>query len=174
MPCSCQGKSRGIAQPIVEYLPDVWGPPLWKLLHLLASKLGNNTNSLTNNDMANSITYIITKLPFVLPCRDCQAHAKMYLLANKFDLQNHADMRNYVENYLFQFHNTVRTMLGKPLIFTNLGEMRAFYASQVFTETETNNLIEYFTSGVFYRIVNREMYVKWRNHTNRLRLLTGV
>lgn len=158
---------------VLKYTPDIWGPVLWKLLHLLASKLGSS-DALLNTDMANTIHIIVTKLPTILPCSDCQAHARTYLLENKFDPRNRSDMRNYTQNYLFQFHNTVRTMLGKPLIFTTLAEVSIYYASQSFTKEETTNLGEYLSSGVQYRIVNREALSMWNTQVSRLRSLVGA
>lgn len=171
MPCACQnGKNTKL---VLKYTPDIWGPLLWKLLHLLASKLGGS-DPLLKTDMANTIHIIVTKLPTILPCSDCQNHARSYLLTNKFDPRNREDMREYTENYLFQFHNTVRTMLGKPLIFTSLAEVRACYATQSFSKTDTTNLSEYLASGVQFRIVNREALSMWNTQISRLRSLVGV
>ncbi len=171
MPCACQsGKNTKL---VTIYTPDIWGPPLWKLLHILASRLGS-TDPLLNTDCANTFHILLNKLPTILPCMDCQRHAKAYLLANKFDPRNRPDLRLYSQTYLFRFHNAVRTMLGKPLLFNTVEEVKLYYASQVFSAAENTNLAQTLSSGVQLRYVSRDALTMWNTHVSRLRSIIGV
>ena len=103
-----------------------WGNSTWFLFHGLVTKLKPEYN----NEYKTILSYFINVCNH-LPCPDCKSHAiynnhkaNLKLIINK----------NYLKDYLWQFHNRVNLRLGK----------------EFFTIEEHNNL---------YKTVNIRMLI---------------
>ena len=90
MSCACGKRKNGTTDAAMEreanqlLLPTQWGPIMWKLLHVVAEKIGQSGSTITDNDQANYVKTMVTMLPSILPCQDCQAHAEVYLSTHPF------------------------------------------------------------------------------------------
>lgn len=174
--CSCR-KGKELEGPtyLTELKVEQWGPLVWKYLHIAAEKIGYGSNPILDADSANSIQLIITGLPDILPCTDCQNHARSYIQEHKFitkDL-NGTRLRTYVREYLFTFHNTVRRRKGQPILVETPEACSALYASTVISNTDDKHFADYFRYALLYRIINSTKYMRWWDIFRRLRLSLG-
>ena len=172
--CSCQKRNlNGLLQkePVVSMsismsMPanavETWGPIMWKMMHIVGANIGRR--SMLNDAKASTqIKYIVDKLPQVIPCPDCQNHAKNYIQANPFNpvgrLQG--DLALYVSTYLFEFHNAVRQSKGQPILVNTVAAYQALYQNQSITVLDDRTLATYFRLATKYQIIRGEEYVRW-------------
>lgn len=172
--CEC---AKGFVMPksLSELTVDTWGPKYWKLLHIMATRVSKG-DEMMDTDAANGIYFIVNTLHTVLPCAECQGHARSYLFENKFKPQGllGLPLRNYVEKWLLDFHNSVRTRKGQPILIRTVEEYHALYESQKFTTCDDDDMKLFFDYGRTYGIINSTNLTKWLNQVRRLRLLLGV
>lgn len=172
--CEC-GKGYVMPKSLSTLTVDVWGPKYWKLLHILATRLGNG-DEFMDADAANGFFFVVSGLPDALPCNDCKSHAQNYLFENKFKPQGlvRINLRNYVQKWLLDFHNSVRIRKSQPLIINNIDEYFEIWHPQKFLPCDDEEMKLYFDYGKTYGILNYEKLTKWLNAVRRLRLLLGI
>jgi hypothetical protein len=149
---------------------------MWKLLHIIAEKIGLSGNKLFDMDEANYIKYIITLLPYVLPCRDCQAHSEQYFDVSPFpNLANMygSTLSDTVRLWLFTFHNHVRVMKGQEPLDT-IEHCRELYANQSLSRADYDILINCITAATRQQWVKLDSWRKWYSMLERFRLLSGT
>ena len=164
-----------MAPYLTELTVEQWGPTFWKVLHIMTSRLGSD-NEVTDADAANGMFFVVNQLPDVLPCADCARHARTYLSEYKFNPRGlYGDtLRLYVEDWMLQFHNSVRTRKGQPILVNNVKEYHTLWRPQSMIKCDYDALTLYFNYGKMYKIVDLARFTRWNNQFQRLRLLLGV
>jgi len=76
-----------------------WGPAVWSLFHTLAEKIHEDQYA----RVAPILFGFIRRICSLLPCPDCQQHAKTYLSSVSYNLTTKRGM----QEFLFIFHNDV-------------------------------------------------------------------
>jgi len=182
MSCGCGKRKNGATDAAILreanqlLLPTQWGPIMWRLLHITAEKIGQSGSKIMDADQANYVKTIITMLPSILPCGDCQAHAETYLSANPFPVVTNvysSDLSNTVRVWLFMFHNHVRIMKGH-VPMESADECRVIYANERLSTADYTILIECITAATRQLWVKLDQWKKWYSAMERLRLLTGT
>jgi hypothetical protein len=127
-------------------------------------------------DAANGMYFLINHLHEVIPCKECQNHAKLYLQSNRFDprLRIGVDLRNYTMNWLMDFHNAVRARKSQPIIVSNVEAYFELWRTQKFETVDDKDIILYFNYGKMYHIINPTNLSRWNNQLRRIRLSLGV
>ncbi len=180
--CSCQ-KKRDLEllrqrQIVTQNVPatsnDLWGPILWKFLHVAAERSYSTKFYIETNDLRHIWNHIIQKLPNVLPCPDCQSHARKYLQDHPFDASDYTgqDLQSYVRQYIFDFHTDVRRQKGQPTLVNTIEECQRLYESQDYTQLNTDTLMVYFRIGMKYHVVQSTSFKKWKMNYDKLIKLT--
>ena len=82
-----------------------WGNITWLLIHTLTYKL-QDTEVEHIPHLWKVLVYICT----TLPCDDCSAHAKRYLMAQS----SPPSTKQKLISYFWHMHNTINTRLNKP------------------------------------------------------------
>jgi len=181
MGCGCGKKKTGtvhfMGQTSAEAPDPVeWGPIVWKYLHCLTEKIGLSGNPLVDNDQALHMEILINTLHLIIPCPECQEHAKSYISKNPFPtlrgLQNDT-LRSTIRNWLFVFHNTVRTLKGQPITITTLEACREHYAGCFVPKCEYTLFIQNVAYAVRYNWVRIDNWKKWYSSSEKLRILIG-
>jgi hypothetical protein len=182
MPCGCGKKTNSAT---VHFMgkesgetpqPEEWGPILWKYLHCLAEKLGSSGNPIVDADQANYTESIISSLPLIIPCPECQSHAATYMISNPFpSLKNLTgdNLRITVRNWLFTFHNAVRERKNQPIIFNTVEESATAYANCFLPKCEYNLFIQNVAYAVRQNWVRVDNWRKWYSNSEKLRILAG-
>jgi hypothetical protein len=88
--------------------PEVWGPAIWTLFHVLAEKVNENVYPFIKVELFSQIKRICG----FLPCPECSADATNFLAKiNINDLKSKLEFRNI----FYLFHNWVNAKKRKPL-----------------------------------------------------------
>tara|TARA_B110000444_G_scaffold261027_1_gene310576 strand:- start:1185 stop:1628 length:444 start_codon:yes stop_codon:yes gene_type:complete len=88
----------------IEKNPNVWGPPLWDILHFLTFKY----NSKEDKELYLKLfsEYVLT----LIPCPPCERHYERRLVKIPIDLRS----REKLSRWLVNLHNDVNKELKKP------------------------------------------------------------
>ena len=181
MRCGC-GRKNGSnhSSVIVEteqlLAPAGWGPILWKYLHCIAERMGYSGNTIVDTDQANYMEVMINMLPVIVPCLSCQMHAATYLASHPLPLlrgQYGQPLRETVRNWLFTFHNYVRTANGQPLQITRLEDCIAQYTGGMVSKADYTAFIQSVAAAVRQGWVKMENWRKWYSHSERIRIICG-
>ncbi len=81
-----------------------WGPPLWKMMHILAFATSDS-----GVDVSGEWASLFQALQNELPCSVCRSHAQEWFNANP------ADSSTGIQQYLLNFHNNVNARRQVPL-----------------------------------------------------------
>jgi hypothetical protein len=156
--------------------PQEWGPIVWKYLHCLAEKMGTSGNTIVDTDQANYMETLLTTLHLVLPCTECQAHAANYIAANPVPALKGIygdNLRSTVRNWLFTFHNQVRSSKGQPIQVNSAKECAALYGGCFVPKCEYNLFVQSVAFAVRQGWVRIENWRKWYSNSERMRILCG-
>ena len=182
--CSCQ-KKRDLEllrqkQVVLQNVPatsnDLWGPILWKFLHVAAERSYSTKFYIDTTNLGYIWNNIIQRLPYVLPCPDCQAHARTYLQDHPFDATDYRgqDLQSYVRQYIFEFHTDVRIQKGQPTLVNSIEECQRLYETQEYAQLNTDTLLVYFRIAMKYQVVQSMPFNKWKMNYDQLVKLTHL
>ena len=174
MPCGC-GKKKG-GNIVFDELanasgdPLVWGPALWSILHILAAHIGHLGIDL---DQARDFQVLVSMLPQIIPCLECQAHSRIYLVAHPFEPVKHVTTLSvYVRTWLLTFHNAVRTRNDQPLEITTLEQLDELYNTDTIQKCQINTLVANVNYGIRNGILKAEPWKRWFTLLNRLKVMS--
>ena len=181
MPCGC-GKKKNFANifgynDAADGNPVSWGPPLWEILHMIAERVGRSGTPSVDVDAAILFDLIVNQLPVIIPCDTCQSHARAYIAAHPFassKIKGSEAISLFVRTWLLDFHNTVRTQNGAPLIVTTLEELATLYGSEKIQQCQVNLFISNANYGVRNGLVKMDTLKRWIVNFNKLRVITGL
>ena len=88
--------------------PEVWGPPIWTLFHVLAEKINEKQFPM----LIVPLFSYIKRICKYLPCPDCSDHATITLSTIRME---QIDTKDKLRVSLFIFHNSVNRKKNKPL-----------------------------------------------------------
>jgi len=155
--------------------PETWGPPLWTLLHTLAERIGKSGAAFLDTDQARDMDSVVTLLPLVIPCAECQAHCRAYLTAHPFTSIKYTGpaLSVHVRTWLLDFHNAVRTANKQEIEITGIEALEALYH-----EPPPPCHLETFGANVLYGIrnglVKMDSWKRWIVVYKRLKVLVGA
>jgi hypothetical protein len=167
---------QSLSREINPLDPPEWGPILWKYLHCLAEKMGTSGNKIMDTDQANYMESLLTALPLILPCTECQAHAAEYLAAHPLPSLKgiyNGDLQQTVRGWLFTFHNAVRQQKDQPLIVQTVEECAQLYANCLVPKCEYTSFVQSVAAAVRQGWVRIENWRKWYSYSERMRILSG-
>jgi len=181
MSCGCGKKAGAIHTAMVQDSPQFlqpyqWGPILWKYLHILAERMGYSGNTVVDTDQASFMQSMLTMLPLMLPCQQCQEHAATYIAQTPVPTLSglYGDhLRTTTRNWLFEFHNHVRTMGNQGIVFSDPSQCIGFYTEATITRKDYNAFVQTVATSVRMGWVRMENWRKWYSYSERLRILSG-
>lgn len=153
----------------------VWGPRVWRLLHLLAEISDRR-------DVCFLWKNVLRSTASVLPCEKCRRHFNEFLnthsvlsFSNILHITGN-DVRTAIVNTLFDFHNAVNIRLGKPPftqanydeIYLQHREIKLLEAQKLFNEIKAS-----WTPLVHTR-VNGSAFAQWKHTLSLLFALVSV
>lgn len=92
--------------------PSEWGPLLWKIIHVVSTKLGTQTYKLLQIDELNYYNNFTRQIGYVLPCKVCKKHYYDYALKNKKMIEYY-ELRDYSIKYYLNLHNEINSEKNK-------------------------------------------------------------
>ena len=133
--------------------PEVWGPPIWTLFHVLAETI----NAEHYNKIFPQLFMLIKRVCAFLPCPECSQHATHFLAKLK---PNDVSNKESFKNTFYLFHNMVNYRKKKPLYnYTNMEKYKYIPLTNAF-----NNFVRvYNTKGNMKMLAEsfrRQMVIK--------------
>jgi len=155
---------------------SVWGPLLWKVLHIMAEEYPVEPSPLQQEQGYN----FFHSLGFMLPCEMCRNHYQEYMNQHDSQLSVALKSRNTLAEFVIDFHNQVNKRLDKPQ-WTNIEQTRQKYQhmhkfddnANCFIETTSGRSLKCRKNGIkpihvgLVFLVLAGMIVAWRLHHNR-------
>ena len=115
-------------------------------------------------------------MSLILPCTECQEHASLYLKNNPLPALKGlygADLRAILREWLFKFHNAVRSVKGQRILVETLEDYEVMYAGCSIPKCEYTIFVQTVVAAVRAGWVRIENWKKWYSNSERLRILTG-
>ena len=88
--------------------PEVWGPPTWRLFHILTETIKDEYYETIRDELFNFIKRICS----FLPCPDCSMHASKFMQSI---LPQNIATKSDLKNMLYVFHNIVNKRKNKQV-----------------------------------------------------------
>jgi len=120
--------------------PNEWGPILWKIIHTITVRLGNENNHLLQKDELNYYNNFTKQIGYVLPCKLCKKHFYDYAVKRKRVVEYY-EIKEYAIDYFLTLHNEINEEKNK-ILFTK--ENFSIYFE--ITPNELNTIIKEFDS----------------------------
>ena len=115
----------------------VWGPPIWKLFHVLLEKIKEESFP----KLYLQLFQLIKRICNHLPCPECSNHATIFLSKVRIE---QISCKNDFKNMLYLFHNKVNLRRSKSLF--PYAEMQK-YKNQNLITIYNNFITVYNTKG---------------------------
>lgn len=150
--------------------PSEWGPLVWRLLHLLGTKVGKSNNSGVSMEQCNLFYALVQRVATILPCSQCQGHANSYISSNPVPTPSYMTISHYsniIQTWLFTFHNAVRQRLNQPITVTSMQEYNSLYAVP-FDKELIKNIEPYIIYGIDQSLVTEADWTRWLTMYNVL------
>lgn len=90
----------------------IWGPLLWRILHILAEQVGKPKHKLTQTDEVTKWIQFMRSVEQTMPCALCRGHYKEWLVKhplNELALLRGQAFREGARKYVWQLHENVNT-----------------------------------------------------------------
>ena len=150
---------------------EIWGPPLWRILHTLAERLGQQKLTLMAVDERRAWTNFIRTIDSAMPCARCRAHFKTWRLKHTIErFVNSRVIREDARQWLWALHQDVN--LERGVSGLTLEEVPELYARRTNQEIQEDIrvVLESFQKGVLLRLVAPEGVAAFRKALSHLRL----
>jgi hypothetical protein len=90
--------------------PNVWGPPLWRILHSLAERLGRQHNSILVSDERRAWINFLKSVGAAIPCNRCKKHYEDWSKKNKIEAflsHPYGTLREEARKWLWALHTEI-------------------------------------------------------------------
>ena len=90
--------------------PNVWGPPLWRILHSLAERLGKQKNPTSISDERRAWVNFLKSVGAVIPCSRCKKHYDDWTKKNKIEAflsHSYGSLREEARKWLWALHTEI-------------------------------------------------------------------
>jgi hypothetical protein len=97
--------------------PQEWGPPLWRILHTLAERLGNHSQPILATDEARAWVMLLRTTEDMMPCAVCRGHYRTWRRDHPIEAmvsQKGEDLRAAARHWVWELHEAVNLRNEKP------------------------------------------------------------
>ena len=97
----------------MKFLPQIWGPHYWFVLHTIALRYPTTPNNVTKKKYYD----FIMNLPLFIP--DTEIGDKFAVLLDKYPVEPYLDNNNSFSKWMHFVHNRLNDELNKPRVSYN-------------------------------------------------------
>jgi hypothetical protein len=133
---------------------NIWGPPLWNILHSLAERIYLPDLPLQIKEQRRLWVGLLSSLRLSLPCPLCRKHYTEYYNMHFPDTYMHNDFNQYVRYWLYQLHSDVNMRLSKQNI--PIDTLTDTYGKYNNYHHDLNIVISQMSSGIRAGWINRD------------------
>ena len=158
-----------------------WGPPLWRILHTLAARLGTHTIAITAADEARAWVQVLRGIEKAMPCPVCRSHYKEWRVAHPFEGMvslRGAMLRDTAQRWLWDLHTDVnmRRASGGTDAPADYDACCARYAqvSMPAFQADLETLVKYLLQATQFRQVKAECIKEFRAALWMIRKFTSL
>jgi hypothetical protein len=155
--CSCKGEI------VLGVDTDEWGPVFWRTLHSL-SLLAGKAQPRAQDEETRTWIKVLTFTGLSIPCPDCRAHYKEWILTRQPKLLlsiPYSERGEWVRHWLYDIHTDINLRLGKVnLSFDDLEV--TFKEVNVFREIAT--IEKYILRASRANQVKLTDFLSWKNY----------
>lgn len=168
----CPKKKRTLpdGRIVLEFDNSEWGPQFWKVLHCLAARVGNVSNTI--KDQSTDFFCVINYLGKVLPCKICQRHYTDYLHKHRITwsrtFKDGRELRMLIQKWLFELHNYIRLTNEHEIQVKTIEECTALYSSCRVSESDIQPIVDAVSNAVKIGIVKYDEAKRWLTCFRRL------
>ncbi len=153
---------------------EIWGPPLWRLLHTLAERLGAQTIPLLATDEKRAWVNFLRAVRHCMPCMTCRTHFRDWCLRNPLE----RFMTSYVlkddsREWLWALHEEINRERG--VAGPALADLPVLYGGR--TSTDINGdykaVMDTFRDAVQQRKMNSDAFMDFKMRFATLRAITS-
>jgi hypothetical protein len=153
---------------------EVWGPPLWRLLHALTERLGRQTIPLLATDEKRAWMNLLKIIGQVMPCLACRAHFCRWAVQRPIErfLGSYA-IRDDARRWLWALHDEVNSEKGVngPSIDA-LPELYGHRTSQEIN-ADYKLVVDSFHTAVQQQLILPDAFMTFKMRVVALRQLVG-
>lgn len=151
---------------------EQWGPPLWKLFHMLAEQSGKQTDESLQRKESSLWAALISETKNITGCEACRLHVNHYIQTHPFMETSYDYLKPSVRHFFYEFHEYVNRQTLKPMfnssllttMYTNLEEFES-------TFQQFNIQMELLIQS---NTIKDEEYQQWLHHFNELSILCNI
>ncbi len=152
----------------------IWGPPLWRVLHILAEQTGKSKLKVVQEDEVRRWIQMMRAVEHVMPCALCRGHYKewitRYSLNGLLALRG-AAFREEARKYVWQLHENVNT--GKQISSgISLADCEKLYSSPATLQEALDKFSAYVQTQISAGRFKGEPLKEFRIQVTYLRKLT--
>ena len=152
----------------------IWGPPLWRLLHILAEQTGKSKLKVVQEDEVRRWIQMMRAVEHVMPCALCRGHYKEWITRHSLNglltLRGVA-FREEARKYLWQLHENVNT--GKQMSSgISLADCEKMYSSAEGLQEALDKFSAYVQTQITAGRFKGEALKEFRIQVTYLRKLT--
>lgn len=153
-----------------------WGPPLWRVLHTVAERLGVNQNSLVATDEARTFVQLLRVTEGVMPCPLCRKHFHQWILSHSpaaLELRRGPSLRLDARRWLWSLHENVNHTRGVSGMTLEDAEAHYSAISKDAFQKDIDALNHMFTVAMQTSLVNPNHVRSWKALLSLLRRLVS-
>ena len=168
-----------------------WGPPLWRILHTVAEKLGRQTVGLLAADEVRTWVNLLQVTEGIMPCALCRKHYGAWKKAQPpqalLDLNRPGQgmfFREAARKWLWDLHEAVNERKRSQVVVAEasvpvsptLEELESLYGARTRVEfqEDVTTLVKVLQKAALLTLINPVFLKQWQAHLSMLRPLIGI
>jgi len=144
-----------------------WGPHLWKILHICASRCGKQFTPQLQRDELRAWIHLLQLTEAIMPCAICRNHYREWRKTHS--LERLTGGTEDAEQWLWSLHDEVNQQrgTGRP----SFEEVRALYATATTGDLHESlqKLMEVLERAKLERLIDGAFVREWRQRLSLLR-----
>lgn len=158
----------------VRMAKEIWGPPLWRLLHSLAERLGKQTISILATDEKRAWIQCLRAVGTSMPCIACRTHFQEWCAKRPLEKFTHSyQFQQDAREWLWSLHEEVNRERGNS--GPSLSEIPELYGHRTVQELNVDykSVCDAFREAVSRGQLNSDAFMNFKLQIVKLRALTG-
>ena len=152
-----------------------WGPPLWRILHTLAERVGRQSIPMMMQDELRAWIGVLLGVEAIMPCQMCRGHYRAW--RTKRPLEGLYGGTDASREWLWSLHEEVNEQRGvaaeQRVPFARLGELYGAGRSRQEFQQDIDTLVAVLLRAAQQRLVDGGVVREWQKRLGLLRRLVG-
>lgn len=144
-----------------------WGPILWKILHILAERFGNQTHKFIQEEETTIWKKLLRDIVHILPCMACKKHYSEYYKRCSKNCNNllslpYIERKNIIKTFLYNLHEEINIENKKTSTIT-FEDLEILYPLDTLIVNEIDIFNTILVRSIRQNLVSTEYFVQWKN-----------